>query len=86
MSEAELRQEMVALGASFYARGYAVGGAGNLSVRLPDGNILTTPTNSCLGRLEAASLSKVTMLGELISGEPMSKEVPFHLELYKQKA
>jgi len=85
MSEEELRQEMVSLGASFYARGYAVGGAGNLSARLPDGNILTTPTNSCLGRLDAERLSKVTMDGCLISGEPMSKEAPFHLELYRQR-
>lgn len=85
MTEEDLRQEMVAFGASFYARGYSVGSAGNLSARLPDGTILTTPTNSCLGRLDAAGLSKVSLAGEQLSGLPMSKEVPFHLELYRKR-
>lgn len=83
--EAQLRRDMVSLGASFYARGYSVGGAGNLSARLPDGSILATPTNSCLGRLDAESLAKVSIDGKQISGDPMSKEVPFHLELYRRR-
>jgi len=85
MTEDMLRHEMTACGASFYARGYSVGSAGNLSARLPDGTILTTPTNSCLGRLNSAQLSKVSIDGELISGAPMSKEIPFHLELYRKR-
>ncbi|TGE12592.1 aldolase, partial [Salmonella enterica subsp. enterica serovar Poona] len=47
--EHALREEMVRIAASFFQRGYATGSAGNLSLLLPDGNILATPTGSCLG-------------------------------------
>ncbi|WP_247880735.1 class II aldolase/adducin family protein, partial [Brucella abortus] len=50
MTEQEIRELIVELGASLFARGYCVGSAGNISVRLADGYLMT-PTNSCLGRL-----------------------------------
>jgi ribulose-5-phosphate 4-epimerase/fuculose-1-phosphate aldolase len=77
-----LREEMVQIATSFFQRGYATGSAGNLSLRLPDGNLLATPTGSCLGRLDPARLSKVTPQGDWISGDKPSKEVLFHLALY----
>lgn len=83
MSEQQARIDMVKLGASFFQRGYATGSAGNLSLLLEDGSILATPTGSCLGELNAERLSKVTMNGELISGDKPSKEVSFHLALYR---
>ena len=49
MTEQQLRDEMVQIGASLFSRGYATGSAGNLSLLLPDGNLLATPTGSCLG-------------------------------------
>lgn len=85
MTENDIREEMARLGASLYNRGYAVGGAGNLSVRLPDGNLLVTPTNSCLGRLEPARLSKMSMDGVHISGDRPSKEYAFHKVMYRDR-
>lgn len=82
MTEQALRDTMVMLGASLFQRGYATGGAGNLSARLPDGSLLATPTGSCLGRLEPDRLSKVSMQGEHLAGDRPSKEVSFHLALY----
>lgn len=82
MTEQQAREEMVQLGASFFQRGYATGSAGNLSLLLEDGNLLATPTGSCLGELQADHLSKVTMQGEWISGDKPSKEVAFHRALY----
>ncbi|MDF7648741.1 3-oxo-tetronate 4-phosphate decarboxylase [Candidatus Pantoea formicae] len=82
MTEQQAREEMVQLGASFFQRGYATGSAGNLSLLLEDGNLLATPTGSCLGELQADRLSKVTMQGEWISGDKPSKEVAFHRALY----
>ncbi|RLM11896.1 aldolase [Gibbsiella quercinecans] len=76
------REEMVRLGASFFARGYATGSAGNLSLLLPDGTLLATPTGSCLGELQAERLSKVSLAGEWISGDKPSKEISFHRALY----
>ncbi len=77
------REEMVRLGASFFQRGYATGSAGNLSLLLPDGTLLATPTGSCLGELQADKLSKVSLSGEWISGDKPSKEISFHRALYQ---
>ncbi len=82
MTEQQARNEMVQLGASFFQRGYATGSAGNLSLLLPDGHLLATPTGSCLGELQAERLSKVTLQGEWIGGDKPSKEVAFHRALY----
>lgn len=82
MTEQALRDTMVMLGASLFERGYATGGAGNLSAKLPDGTLLATPTGSCLGRLDPARLSTVSMSGEHLGGDRPSKEVSFHLAIY----
>ena len=81
--EQKLREQFVEAGRSLYERGYATGSAGNMSLILPDGNVLTTPTGSCLGRLDPAGLSKVSFEGELISGPKATKEVRLHIAVYR---
>lgn len=83
--EAELRQKLVRMGELLYARQLAHGSAGNLSVKLQDGNILVTPTNSSLGTLDADRISKVSPAGDLISGDRPSKEYFFHLAVFEQR-
>jgi ribulose-5-phosphate 4-epimerase/fuculose-1-phosphate aldolase len=83
MTEMEHRTQLVELGASLFARGYSVGSAGNISLRLPDGNIMATPTNSCLGRLVARDLSLADMEGKHLSGLAPTRELPLHLAVYK---
>lgn len=85
MTEASLRERMCRLGEALFNRSYAVGGAGNLSIRLPDESFLVTPTGSCLGRLEPEAISKIGADGTLISGEKPSKEFVFHLGLYRAR-
>ena len=82
LAEQQARDEIVRFGASFFQRGYATGSAGNLSVRLDDGNLLATPTGSCLGELQGDRLAKVTPDGEWLSGDKPSKEIAFHRALY----
>ena len=77
MSEAALREQLAALGTSLFQRGFSVGSAGNISVRLPDGYLMT-PTNSCLGRLEPARISKLGPDWAHLSGDKPSKEVFMH--------
>lgn len=84
MTELEQKQQMVRLAKSLFDRGYSVGGAGNLSVRLDEQRILVTPTGSSLGRLEADHLSVLDMQGNLLSGEKPSKESVFHLAMYRR--
>ncbi len=38
MTEQQLRDQMVTMARSMFERGYATGGAGNLSVKLPNGH------------------------------------------------
>ncbi|MFU2059438.1 aldolase [Avibacterium volantium] len=83
MTELEQKIEMVNLARSFYERGYSVGGAGNLSVRLDENRILVTPTGSSLGRLTPEKLSVVDMQGNWLAGDKPSKEYVFHLALYQ---
>jgi ribulose-5-phosphate 4-epimerase/fuculose-1-phosphate aldolase len=85
MNEHDLRDSMAALGKSLYDRGLAHGSAGNISVKLPDG-WLVTPTNSCLGRLDPARISRLDAEGNVISGDPPSKEAGLHIVMYEERA
>ncbi|MCF7353167.1 aldolase [Vibrio sp. CK2-1] len=80
------RAQMVKYGLSLFQRGYATGGAGNLSILLADGNVLATPTGSCLGELVAERLSVVTLQGDYLAGDKPSKEVDFHREIYQSNS
>ena len=57
MTEAALRVEIARIGQSLFQRGYAHATAGNISVRLDDG-FLITPTDACLGFLDPDRLAK----------------------------
>jgi ribulose-5-phosphate 4-epimerase/fuculose-1-phosphate aldolase len=81
MNELELREEICLLGKSMFDRGLTVGSSGNISVRTEDGWLMT-PTNSCLGRLDPAKLSKVDARGNLLSGDKQTKESILHLSVY----
>ncbi|MEP7456623.1 3-oxo-tetronate 4-phosphate decarboxylase [Phyllobacterium sp. SB3] len=84
-TEKQLRQKLVQIGALLYNRQLAHGSAGNLSVRLNDGSILITPTNSSLGSLQAERISKIGPDGHMISGDPPSKEYFLHLSVYQER-
>ncbi|KDD79145.1 aldolase [Glaesserella parasuis] len=83
MTDLAQKIQMVELAKSLFDRGYTVGGAGNLSVKLDDNRVLVTPTGSSLGRLEVNRLSVLDMNGNLIEGDKPSKESVFHLALYQ---
>ena len=82
MTEDDTARLLVELAASLFARGYSVGSAGNISARLDDGGYLMTPTNSCLGRLDAARLSRLDDGFAHVGGDKPSKEVFMHRAFY----
>ena len=84
MSERELRERIAMHGQSLFDRGFTCGSSGNISVRLPDG-ILVTPTNVCLGRLDPDRISKVKWDGSLVAGDKPSKEAVLHLSMYRSR-
>jgi len=81
MTEDDTRHLLVELAASLFARGFSVGSAGNISVRLDDGYLIT-PTNSCLGRLEPTRLARLDAGFRHIGGDKPSKEVFMHRAFY----
>src|ERR1700739_1078426 len=72
------------LAASLFARGFSVGSAGNISVRLADGYLMT-PTNSSLGRLDPGRLSQLDQTFRHIDGDKPSKEVFMHRAFYQAR-
>lgn len=85
MTENQRREQMCLHGKSLFDRGYTHGSTGNLSAKLDDGWLLT-PTNSCLGRLDPARLSKLSWDGKLLAGDAPSKESFLHLAMYEERA
>lgn len=81
MIEQDTRHLLVQFAASLYARGFSVGSAGNISVRLADGYLIT-PTNSSLGRLDPHRLSKLDREFHHLTGDQPSKEVTMHRAFY----
>ncbi|MBG6202029.1 ribulose-5-phosphate 4-epimerase/fuculose-1-phosphate aldolase [Labrenzia sp. EL_13] len=79
--ERAARCEMTKLGASLFDRGFSVGTAGNLSVKLPDG-ILMSPTNARLCDLEPDRISKLDLEGNHVAGDRPTKEVFLHQAFY----
>ncbi len=82
--ENRLRETIVMFGRSLFDRGLTAGSSGNISVRLNEGWLLT-PTNACLGRLDPGQLSKLDWQGNLLSGDPPSKEAFLHRALYEER-
>src|ERR1700677_3796388 len=81
MNEMELRQEICRVGRSLFERGYVHSTAGNISVRLAEG-FLITPSEACLGFLKPDVLAKVGADGVQLSGERASKTLILHRRLY----
>jgi ribulose-5-phosphate 4-epimerase/fuculose-1-phosphate aldolase len=84
MTEDALREHIAVIGKSLYDRGLAHGSAGNISVKLDDGWLMT-PTNSCLGRLDPDRISRLDADGKLRSGDAPSKETFLHRAMYQER-
>jgi ribulose-5-phosphate 4-epimerase/fuculose-1-phosphate aldolase len=82
MSDAKLREDICRYGRSLFERGLTPGSSGNISVRLPDGGWLATPTNASLGFLDPARLSLLDARGRHVGGDAPTKEIPLHTALY----
>src|ERR1700710_817651 len=84
IDEHDTRVLLSELGASLFARGFSVGSAGNISVRLPNGYLMT-PTNSSLGRLDPERLSQLDGEFRHVGGDKPSKEVFMHRAFYQAR-
>ncbi len=85
VSDSAAREQICRCGASLFRRGLTFGSTGNISVRLPDGGFLMTPTNASLGDLDPAKLSRLDAKGNLLSGDKPTKEAFLHRAMYGQR-
>ena len=81
MNETKARDEICRVGRSLFERTYVHGSAGNISVRLDDG-FLITPADACLGFLDPARLARTSSSGEQTSGDRASKTLALHTAIY----
>jgi ribulose-5-phosphate 4-epimerase/fuculose-1-phosphate aldolase len=80
-----LRHEICRVGRSLFERGHVHATAGNISVRLDDGYLIT-PTDACLGFLDPERLARVDAQGEQTGGERASKTLALHRAIYDADA
>src|SRR5215470_14656573 len=85
ITERELRRHIADIGRRMYESGMAAATDGNISVRLDDSNILTTPTMVCKGRMTEDMMVVVDQTGRKIRSDERnpSSELPMHLAIYR---
>ncbi|WP_253206907.1 class II aldolase/adducin family protein [Verticiella alkaliphila] len=85
LDEAQAREEICRVGRSLYERRYVHASAGNISVRLADGYLIT-PTDACLGVLQPERLARLDAQGQQVSGDRASKTIALHRHIYDATA
>lgn len=86
MTETALRELICTLAKSMFDRGLTGGSTGNVSARTEDGGLLVSPTGTSFGRLDPAKLSRFNAAGQLIDGDPPTKEMPLHSAFYDTRS
>jgi 3-dehydro-4-phosphotetronate decarboxylase len=84
MNETQAREKIAQYGKSIFDRGLTAGTSGNISVKVDNGWLMT-PTNSSLGDLDPAALSRLGADGKLISGGAPTKEAFLHRAMYEMR-
>ncbi|HEX9919314.1 MAG TPA: class II aldolase/adducin family protein [Pyrinomonadaceae bacterium] len=85
MDEKTARREIVRVGQLLYERSYVVSSDGNVSVRLDDGRILATPTQTNKGRMTEDSLALTDIEGQPLNDRKASSELAMHLLIYRER-
>jgi ribulose-5-phosphate 4-epimerase/fuculose-1-phosphate aldolase len=84
--ESLLRENICSLAKSMYDRSLTGGSTGNISARTDDGGLLVSPTGTSFGRLDPARLSRFDVEGNLIGGDPPTKEMSLHAAFYDTRS
>jgi ribulose-5-phosphate 4-epimerase/fuculose-1-phosphate aldolase len=84
-SEAFLREEICRVGRSLFERGYVHATAGNISIKLDDGFVIT-PTDASLDQLQPERLARIDAAGVHTGGDRASKTLALHRRIYAADA
>jgi L-fuculose-phosphate aldolase len=86
-SEEVLRAEICEVGRRLYARGYVASNDGNISARLDDERLITTPTGVSKGFMTPDMLVVTDLAGRKLAGHRhASSELLMHLAVYELRA
>jgi L-fuculose-phosphate aldolase len=84
--EEQIRADIVEAGRRLYARAYIASNDGNISARLDDRRIMTTPKSVSKGFMTPDMMVIVDEEGRKLAGErEPSTELPMHLEIYRNR-
>jgi L-fuculose-phosphate aldolase len=85
-TEQQHREDIVRYGKLLHQTGMVAAMDGNLSVRLENGNILSTPTLMSKGLMEPDDLVVVDSDGRLLNGSRnVSSEIAMHILIYRRR-
>src|SRR5882762_6485619 len=85
-AEEQIRADIVEVGRRLYARGYVASNDGNISVRLDETRLMTTPKSVSKGFMTPDMMVIVDYEGRKVAGErDPSSELPMHLEIYRNR-
>ena len=86
--EFELKKTILDIGRRLWERVYIASNDGNISVKINDNEILTTPTGVSKGFMTPDMIIKMSMDGKVLSKSSKfrpSSEVKMHLEVYRER-
>lgn len=87
MDDGRLRESICAVGRKLYERRLVAAWDGNISARLPNGEILCTPTMVCKGGLTPDLLCVVDRQGRQVGGtQARTSEILLHTVIYRERA
>lgn len=81
-----IKQDIVEVGRRIYNREFVAANDGNISVRIGENAVLTTPTGVSKGFMTPEMIIKVTLEGRKLEGElNPSSELSMHLDIYRHR-
>ena len=84
--EEQIRADIVEAGRRLYARSYVASNDGNISARLDDRRLITTPKSVSKGFMTPDMMVIVDYDGKKLAGDrEASTELPMHLEIYRNR-
>lgn len=87
-NEWQLKKMIIDVGRRLWERTYVAANDGNITIRINDNEILTTPTGVSKGYMTPDMIIKMNMDGKVLSGSSKfrpSSEVKMHIEVYQQR-
>src|ERR671912_808506 len=84
--EEQIRADIVEAGRRMYARGYVASNDGNISARLDDRRLITTPKNVSKGFMTPDMMVVTDLAGRKLAGaRDASSELKMHLQVYRDR-